>query len=64
MSTELPASVEKNSASGSRLVLAALIWYSKSTVGTLLSHWQNNLFAQTLRYAQNFILEISIVCLW
>ena len=30
----------------------------------LLSHLQNNLFAQTLRYAQNFILGISIICLW
>ena len=29
-----------------------------------LSHLQNNLFAQTLRYAQNFILGISIICLW
>jgi acyl-CoA synthetase (AMP-forming)/AMP-acid ligase II len=28
------------------------------------SHLQNNLFAQTLRYAQNFILGISIICLW
>jgi len=29
-----------------------------------VSHLQNNLFAQTLRYAQNFILGISIICLW
>ena len=28
------------------------------------SHLQNNLFAQTLRYAQNFILGISIIWLW
>jgi hypothetical protein len=28
------------------------------------SHLQNDLFAQTLRYAQNFILGISIICLW
>jgi hypothetical protein len=27
------------------------------------SHLQNNLFAQTLRYAQNFILGISCICL-
>ncbi|SHI02227.1 hypothetical protein SAMN02745124_03277 [Desulfofustis glycolicus DSM 9705] len=30
----------------------------------LLSHLQNNLFAQTPRYAQNFILGISAICLW
>jgi hypothetical protein len=30
----------------------------------LLSHLQNCLFAQTLRYAQNFIIGISIICLW
>ena len=30
----------------------------------LLSHLQNNLLAQTLRYAQNFILGISMICLW
>jgi hypothetical protein len=29
-----------------------------------LSHLQNDLFAQTLRYARNFILGISIICLW
>jgi hypothetical protein len=29
-----------------------------------MSHLQNDLFAQTLRYAQNFILGISIICLW
>jgi hypothetical protein len=28
--------------------------------GCFLSHLQNDLFAQTLRYARNFILEISI----
>jgi hypothetical protein len=28
-----------------------------------LSHLQNNFFAQTLRYAQNFILGISNICL-
>jgi hypothetical protein len=31
---------------------------------TQLSHLQNDLFAQTLPYAQNFILGISIICLW
>ncbi len=28
------------------------------------SHLQNDLFAHTLRYAKNFILGISIICLW
>jgi hypothetical protein len=28
-----------------------------------MSHLQNNLFAQTLRYAQNFIIGISCICL-
>jgi len=25
---------------------------------------QSDLFAQTMRYARNFILGISIICLW
>jgi hypothetical protein len=25
---------------------------------------KNYLFVQSLRYAQNFVLEISIICLW
>jgi hypothetical protein len=32
--------------------------------GNQQSHLQNNLIAQTLRYAQNFILGISNICLW
>ena len=42
------------------------LWYlqTSSTDFCYMSHLQNDLFAQTLRYARNFILGISIICLW
>ena len=34
------------------------------TLNNHVSHLQNDLCAHTLRYAQNFILGILIICLW